>query len=116
MNSSDRIYWFQCSCHDTVPSDGGALSLNDPRGLLPPFSFAYRILPEAGKFAIFPGTLPHSVHATPGDQPRVSISCNYPGDWRKFTTSKVVFGEKHITQEMYSREEMIELQKKKRQK
>jgi len=80
--------------------------------LLPPFSFAYRILPEAGKFAIFPGTLPHSVHTTPGDQPRVSISCNYPGDWRKFTTSKVVYGEKTFTQEMRSREEIMEMQQK----
>eukprot|EP00587_Corethron_hystrix_P007090 CAMPEP_0113320082 /NCGR_PEP_ID=MMETSP0010_2-20120614/14021_1 /TAXON_ID=216773 ORGANISM="Corethron hystrix, Strain 308" /NCGR_SAMPLE_ID=MMETSP0010_2 /ASSEMBLY_ACC=CAM_ASM_000155 /LENGTH=249 /DNA_ID=CAMNT_0000177769 /DNA_START=186 /DNA_END=935 /DNA_ORIENTATION=+ /assembly_acc=CAM_ASM_000155 len=93
-----------------VPPDGGALSLNDPRGLLPPFSLAYRILPEAGKFSIFPATLPHSVHATPGERPRVSISCNHPGDWKKFTTAKVVFGESTWSHEMLSREEMIEKQ------
>mmetsp|Transcript_15461 Transcript_15461/g.20136 ORF Transcript_15461/g.20136 Transcript_15461/m.20136 type:complete len:295 (+) Transcript_15461:73-957(+) len=88
-----------------VPADGGPLSLMDPRGPLPPFTYAYRVLPEAGKIVIFPGTVPHSVHGTPGDNPRVSISCNYPGDWRKFTTSNTVFGESSWSHEMMSREE-----------
>ena len=77
----------------------------DPRGPLPPFTYAYRILPEAGKLVIFPATVPHSVHATPGDMPRVSISCNHPGDWKKFTTSKTVFGESSWSHEMMSRQE-----------
>lgn len=88
-----------------VPPDGGALSLSDPRGPMPPFSYAYRILPEAGKYVIFPGTVPHAVHATPGEMPRVSISCNHPGDWKKFTTSKVVWGESNWSHEMMSRSE-----------
>jgi len=88
-----------------VPPDGGALSLSDPRGPMPPFNYAYRILPEAGKYVVFPGTLPHAVHATPGEQPRVSISCNHPGDWKKFTTSQVVWGESSWSHEMMSREE-----------
>lgn len=98
-----------------VPPDGGALSLMDPRGPMPPFNYAYRIVPEAGKFAIFPSTVPHAVHATPGDQPRVSISCNHPGDWQKFATSKNVFGEKTWTHEMMTREEAMEAQKQKQQ-
>jgi len=88
-----------------VPPDGGALSLTDPRGPMPPFNYAYRILPEAGKFAIFPATVPHAVHSTPGEVPRVSISCNHPGDWKKFTTSKIVWGESTWSHEMMSREE-----------
>ena len=93
-----------------VPPDGGALSLMDPRGPLPPFQYAYRVLPEAGKMVIFPGTLPHAVHGTPGDEPRISISCNHPGDWQKFTTSKTVFGESSWSHEMMSREEAMEQQ------
>lgn len=88
-----------------VPPDGGALSLSDPRGPMPPFNYAYRVLPEAGKYVIFPATLPHAVHATPGEIPRVSISCNHPGDWKKFTTSQVVWGESTWSHEMMSREE-----------
>lgn len=91
-----------------VPDDGGALSLSDPRGPMPPFNYAYRILPEAGKLAVFPATLPHAVHATPGEQPRISVSCNHPGDWQKFTQHKNVFGEKTWTHEMMSREEHLE--------
>lgn len=88
-----------------VPSDGGALSLSDPRGPMPPFGYAYRIQPEEGKFVIFPATVPHAVHATPGEMPRVSISCNYPGDWSKFTTGKTVFAETKFAHEMMSRKE-----------
>ena len=65
---------------------------------------------------IFPGTLPHSVHGTPGDRPRVSISCNHPGDWKKFTTSKTVFGEKSWNHEMMSREEAMAAQQQKKEK
>ena len=72
---------------------------------MPPFNYAFRILPEAGKYVIFPGTLPHAVHATPGERPRVSISCNHPGDWKKFTTGKVVYSESTWSHEMMSREE-----------
>lgn len=91
----------------------GALSLSDPRGPMPPFNYAYRILPEAGKFAIFPATVPHAVHSTPGERPRVSISCNHPGDWSKFTTSKVVWDESTWSHEMMSREEAEEAARKK---
>lgn len=90
-----------------VPPDGGALSLSDPRGPMPPFNYAYRILPEAGKFVIFPATVPHAVHSTPGELPRVSISCNHPGDWQKYTTSKTVWGESEFSHEMMSREEAM---------
>ena len=95
-----------------VPPDGGALSLSDPRGPLPPFQYAYRILPEAGKFAIFPGTLPHAVHSTPGEMPRISISCNYPGEWGKYTRSKVIYAESNWTHPMMTREEAMVDQKK----
>jgi len=98
-----------------VPSDGGALSLMDPRGPLNPFQYSYRILPENGKFAIFPATVPHSVHATPGEMPRVSISCNFPGDWVKFTTSKTVFGSSEWSHPMMSREEAEAEQKRKKE-
>lgn len=97
-----------------VPPDGGALSISDPRGPMPPFNYAYRVLPEAGKYVIFPATLPHAVHATPGEIPRVSISCNHPGDWKKFTTSQVVWGESTFSHEMMSREDHIEAAKSKK--
>lgn len=94
-----------------VPPDGGALTLSDPRGPMPPFNYAYRILPEAGNIVIFPSTLPHGVHSTPGEMPRVSISCNHPGDWQKFATSKTVYGESSWSHEMMSREERMEQQR-----
>jgi len=94
-----------------VPPDGGALSLSDPRGSLPPFQYAYRILPEAGKIVIFPGTLPHTVHSTPGEYPRISVSCNHPGDWQRFTNSKTIFSEKSWSHEMMGREESMKKQK-----
>ena len=97
-----------------VPNDGGALSLSDPRGPLPPFGYAYRVKPEVGKFVIFPATLPHMVHSTPGDEPRISISCNYPGDWKRYTTSKVVYAEKNWQHEMMSREEAMEMNENKK--
>jgi hypothetical protein len=90
-----------------IPFDGGALSLSDPRGPMPPFNHAYRILPRTGTFAIFPATVPHAVHSTPGEMPRVSISCNHPGDWTKLTTSKTVWGEITFTHEMMSPEEAL---------
>ena len=54
------------------------------------------------------------VHSTPGDKPRISISCNYPGDWKKYTTSKVVYAEKNWQHEMMSREEAMEMNEKKK--
>jgi len=72
---------------------------------MPPFGYAYRIQPEEGKFVIFPATVPHGVHSTPGEMPRVSISCNYPGDWSKFTTGKTVFAEMNFVHEMMSQKE-----------
>ena len=62
-------------------------------------------------FAIFPATVPHAVHSTPGELPRVSISCNHPGDWQKFTTSKTVWGESEWSHEMMSREDAMAKQK-----
>lgn len=94
-----------------VPDDGGALTLSDPRGPLPPFNYAYRIAPEDGLMVLFPATLPHGVHSTPGHLPRVSISCNFPGDWKKFTTSKVVWNETTWSHDMMSREEAMAARK-----
>jgi len=90
----------------SVPADGGALYLVDPRGPLPPFQWSYRIQPQKGKLVIFPGTLPHGVHSTPGDEGRVSISCNHPGDWQKFTNSRTVYHESTWSHPMMSRDEL----------
>jgi len=98
----------------SVPPDGGALSLTDPRGPMPPFNVPVRMLPKEGKWIIFPGTLPHGVHSTPGDMPRVSISCNHPGDWKKFASSANVAVDSTWSHEMMSHQEKVEMMKKKR--
>jgi len=90
----------------SVPDDGGALFLVDPRGPMPPFQWSYRIAPKQGNMVIFPATLPHGVHSTAGTEPRVSISCNHPGDWQKFTNSRTIFQENTWTHEMMSREDV----------
>ena len=83
---------------------------------MPPFQYAYRILPTKGKLVIFPATVPHAVHSTPGELPRISISCNHPGDWVKFTTSKVTWGEETTwSHEMMSREEAEKQQRQQQQ-
>ncbi|CAH0366970.1 unnamed protein product [Pelagomonas calceolata] len=89
----------------SVPGDGGALSLNDPRGPMPPFDVTYRKAPRAGNLVIFPATLPHGVLPTFGSEPRISISCNHPGHWQNFTNGKVVFGEKTWETTMLTPEE-----------
>eukprot|EP00547_Thalassionema_nitzschioides_P011097 CAMPEP_0194260236 /NCGR_PEP_ID=MMETSP0158-20130606/45401_1 /TAXON_ID=33649 /ORGANISM="Thalassionema nitzschioides, Strain L26-B" /LENGTH=258 /DNA_ID=CAMNT_0039000319 /DNA_START=363 /DNA_END=1139 /DNA_ORIENTATION=- len=99
----------------SVPPDGGALYLLDPRGPLPPFQWTYRVQPQEGMFVLFPGTLPHGVHSTPGDEPRISISCNHPGDWQKFTNSRVVYHESTWSHEMMSRDEAVSTQEIKAQ-
>ena len=89
----------------SVPGDGGALSLNDPRGPMPPFDVTYRVKPREGNMVLFPATLPHGVLPTHGTQPRISISCNHPGHWQHFTNSKTVFLEKHFETTMLTPEE-----------
>jgi len=89
----------------SVPGDGGALSLNDPRGPMPPFDVTYRVAPREGNFVIFPATLPHGVLPTHGTAPRISISCNHPGHWQHFTNSKTVYSEKTFETTMLTPEE-----------
>ena len=95
----------------SVPDDGGALFLVAPRGAMPPFQWTYRIRPKRGNMVIFPATVPHGVHSTVGTEPRVSISCNHPGDWQKFTNSRTVFQESTWTHEMMSREDVMAAKK-----
>jgi len=97
----------------SVPEDGGALFLVDPRGPMPPFQWSYRIAPKQGNLVIFPATLPHGVHSTSGTEPRVSISCNHPGDWQRFVNSKTVFKETTWSHEMMSRDEGEKTRKQK---
>ena len=63
-------------------------------------------------FVLFPATLPHGVHSTPGPVPRVSISCNFPGDWQKYTTAKTIVHESVWSHEMMTPEEAMEERKK----
>merc|ERR1719162_2627282 len=80
----------------SVPPDGGALSLTDPRGPMPPFNVPVRMLPKEGKWIIFPGTLPHGVHST-------------PGDWKKFASSANVAVDSTWSHEMMSHQEKVEM-------
>ncbi|GMI30325.1 hypothetical protein TeGR_g14637 [Tetraparma gracilis] len=77
-----------------VPADAGALSLADPRGPMPPFQYGYRVPPREGTLTLFPATVPHSVLPTPGGEPRVSISCNYPGNWKHYVANSAVLEER----------------------
>ena len=68
-------------------NEPGALLLHDPRGPEPPFHRPYPIPPRVGTVVIFPSTLLHGVQPTDSEELRVSISCNHPGDWQRFTDS-----------------------------
>ncbi|KAJ8613545.1 hypothetical protein CTAYLR_002178 [Chrysophaeum taylorii] len=66
----------------SVPKDAGGLVLMDPRGgFLPPFQRTVKLAPSVGELHLFPSWLPHLVEPTRGAEPRVSVSCNRPGDW-----------------------------------
>jgi uncharacterized protein (TIGR02466 family) len=62
----------------------GLLALVDPRhggrpmpGLENLLGTTFTVLPRTGRLVVFPGWLPHYVHAYRGQRPRVSISCNF---------------------------------------
>jgi len=62
--------------------ESGLLALVDPRHGGRPMpglellGTTFTVLPRTGRLAVFPGWLPHYVHAYRGQRPRVSISCN----------------------------------------
>jgi hypothetical protein len=66
-----------------TPSGAGQIVFQDPRGSLPPFGKTLRVTPSPGKLIIFPGWLMHAVlpSMNPLQEPRISISFNYDGQW-----------------------------------
>jgi uncharacterized protein (TIGR02466 family) len=83
-----EVHWATVYYADAGDADerahpaSGLLALVDPRhgGRPTPglelLGTTFTVLPRTGRLVVFPGWLPHYVHAYRGQRPRVSISCN----------------------------------------